>query len=68
METCNVVRGNGGWAISHNEGKPEGNYPTKEGALEVAYLAASNDIRKGAGIAITVEPPRSGETAIGAKS
>ena len=68
METYNIVRGNGGWAISHNEGKPKGNYPTKEVALEVVYLAASNDVKKGAGIAISVERPSSGETAIGAKS
>jgi hypothetical protein len=72
MESHNIVRGNGDWAISHNRshnrGKPEGSYPTKEGALEVVYLAASSDIKRGAGIAITVEPPSSGETAIGAKS
>jgi hypothetical protein len=40
----------------------------RRGALEVVYFAASNDIKKGVGIAITVEPPSSGETAIGAKS
>lgn len=68
METYNIVRANGGWAISHNRGQPEGSYPTKEGAFEVVYLAASNDIKKGVGIAITVEPRVPGETAIGAKA
>jgi hypothetical protein len=66
METCNIVRANGGWAISHNEGRAKGSYPTKEGAFEVVYLAASNDIKKGAGIIITVEPPVQGKSAIGA--
>jgi hypothetical protein len=65
MESYNIVRANGGWAISHNKGKPEGSYPTKEGAFEVVCLAASNDIKKGVGITITVEPPTQGESAMG---
>jgi len=65
METYNIMRANGGWAISHNKSGAEGSYPTREGAFEVACLAASNDIKKGVGVTITVEPPAPGEAAIG---
>ena len=55
------------WAIAQNYGEPEGSYATREGALEAVYLAASNDIKKGLGISIVIDPPRSGEAAIGGK-
>jgi hypothetical protein len=29
-----------------------------EGAAEAVYLAASNDIKKGRGVTITIQPPR----------
>jgi hypothetical protein len=54
-------------AISQNKGKPDGSYATREGALEAAYMAASNDIKRGLGVSITVEPPRPGEPAMGQK-
>ncbi len=50
MQTYNIVRAPDGWAISQNNGKPEGAYITKEGAFEAVYLAASNDIKKGLGV------------------
>ncbi len=65
MQTYNIVRNAGGWAISQNKGAPEGTYATKEGAFEAVYLAASNDIKKGLGVAITIEPPRAGESVTG---
>jgi hypothetical protein len=67
METYNIIRANGGWGISQNKGKAEGSYPTREGAFEAVCLAASNDIKKGAGITITIDPPVEGESAIGGK-
>jgi hypothetical protein len=67
METYNIVRATDGWAISQNKGTPEGSYATREGALEAAYLAASNDIKRGFGVSITVDAPRPGETALGVR-
>jgi hypothetical protein len=37
METYSIIFANGGWAIRQNEGQPEGNYASREAALEVAY-------------------------------
>ena len=68
METYTIMRANGGWAISQNKGKPEGSFPTREGAFEAVYLAASNDIKKGVGIAITIDPPAQNESAIGGRT
>ncbi len=65
MQTYNIVRAPDGWAISQNNGKPEGSYITKEGAFEAAYFAASNDIKKGLGVSITIEPPRANESVMG---
>ena len=67
MERYHIEPGNGGWAISQNEGRPEGNYATREGALEAVYLAASNDIKKGLGVSIVIDPPQPGEAAIGGR-
>jgi hypothetical protein len=36
---------------------PDGDYATREGALEAIYLAASNDIKKGHGVTIRIDPP-----------
>lgn len=65
VETYNIIHANGAWGIVHNRGKPDGDYPTREGALEAVYLAASNDIKKGRAITITVDPPAPGEAAVG---
>jgi hypothetical protein len=65
MEKYHIKHGNDGWAVSQNEGSPKGAYATREGALEAVYLAASNDIKKGLGISIVVDPPAAGEAAIG---
>lgn len=66
METYKVIRGSDGWTIAHNS-KPEGNYATKEAAFEAATGAASNAIKSGEGITITVAPRAPGESAIGGK-
>jgi hypothetical protein len=66
METYKIIRGGDGWTIAHNS-KREGSYETKEAAFEAAFGAASNAIKDGEGITITVEPRAPGETAIGGK-
>jgi len=68
VETYNIVHGSEGWAVSHNSAAAEGSYATREGALEAAYLAASNDIKRGAAITIVVDPPAPGESALGGTS
>jgi hypothetical protein len=65
METYNVVRSEGGCGIWQNKNKPEGSHATREGAFEAVHLAASNDIKKGRGVSITIEPPRVDEPAMG---
>jgi len=65
METYNIARREGGWGISQNKNIPEGSYATREGAVEAVYLAASNDIKKGHGVSIAIEPPRADEPAMG---
>jgi hypothetical protein len=42
-----VNGGAGHWTISEDDTPPAGDYPTREGALEAVYLAASNDIKSG---------------------
>jgi hypothetical protein len=65
VQTYNIVRSAGGWAISQNKEAPVGTYATKESAFEAVYLAASNDIKKGHGVSITIAPPREGESVTG---
>jgi hypothetical protein len=65
-ETYNIVRRGNNWAVNH-DGALEGDYATNEAAFESAAAAASNAIKDGVGIAITVEPRAPGETAIGGK-
>jgi hypothetical protein len=65
-ETYRIVRSGNSWAVNH-DGALEGDYATKEAAFESAAAAASNAIKDGVGIAITVEPRAPGETAIGGK-
>lgn len=65
-ETYRIVRSGNGWAVDH-DGRLEGDYATKEAAFESAAAAASNAIKDGMGIAITVDPRGPGETALGGK-
>jgi Uncharacterized protein conserved in bacteria (DUF2188) len=52
--TYKVVRGYGGWSMTH-DGSTAGIYATKEAAFEAAVLAASNALKQGRGITISVE-------------
>jgi hypothetical protein len=52
-----VVGNTGHWAVAEDGAEPAGDYATREGALEVIYLAASNDIKSGHGVTIRIEPP-----------
>jgi hypothetical protein len=63
--TYNIVERGRGWGISH-DGAVNGEYLTKEAALEAAVAAASNAIKDGYAITITVEGSRKNEPALGA--
>jgi hypothetical protein len=63
--TYNIVKRGRGWGISH-DGAISGEYLTKEAALEAAVAAASNAIKRGYGITITVEGSEKKEPALGA--
>ena len=60
----NIVRKGKSWTINH-DGVLEGDYETKEAAFESATSAASNSLKLGYGVAITVEPRASDEAALG---
>ncbi|WP_084244449.1 hypothetical protein [Rhodoplanes sp. Z2-YC6860] len=59
-----IIRQGQNWAVNH-DGVLEGDYATKEAAFESAAIAASNAIKLGYGVAITVEPREAGEGALG---
>jgi len=59
-----IVRRKDGWGIAH-EGTVTGDYLTKEAAFEAAVLPASNAIKEGHGVVITVEGSRESEAALG---
>jgi hypothetical protein len=62
--TYDVVPNRGGWGIAH-DGKVHGRYATKEAAFEAAVGPASNAIRDGLAVRITVEGSAAGESALG---
>ena len=66
-ETYQIIRNGNSWAINH-DGHVEGDYATKEAAFESAATAASNAIKDGVGVVITVEPRVPGESSLGGKS
>ncbi len=66
IETYEIVRKGGSWTIDH-DGQLEGEYATKEAAFESAVAAASNAIKNGVGVTISVVPRAAGESAIGTK-
>jgi hypothetical protein len=61
-----IVRKADGWAVEH-DGERQGDYATKEAAFEAAAGAASNAIKMGLGVTITVPRQVAGETAIGGR-
>jgi hypothetical protein len=60
----NIVRNGDGWSVSH-DGRLEGDYATKEAAFEAAAAAASNAIKSGLGVQISIPAPVMGEPALG---
>jgi len=52
------------WTVDH-DGDVGGEYATKEAAFEAAAAAASNAIKDGLGVTITVPAPAPGESALG---
>jgi len=59
-----VVPNNGGWGVLH-DGEVSGDYITKEAAFEAAVGPASNAIKKGQAVTITVEGSGRGEPLLG---
>ena len=66
-KTYRVVGNTGRWAVAEDDAEPAGTYATREGALEAIYLAASNDIKKGLGVTIRIDPPAPDEPATGGR-
>ena len=64
MDRYDIVRAGQGWAILHNDAA-EGEYATKEAAFEAVYAAASNAIKEGSGVTISVAAREAGEPALG---
>jgi len=54
------------WTVDH-DGDVGGEYASKEAAFEAIVAAASNSIRDGAGVTITVPAPAPGESVLGTK-
>ena len=59
-----VVPNQGGWGIDH-DGKVMGSYATKEAAFEAAFGPASNALKQGLAVQITVEASAKGEPNLG---
>jgi hypothetical protein len=59
-----IVPHNGGWGVLH-EGTVSGDYVTKEAAFESVVGPASNAIKIGQTVTITVEGSESGEPSLG---
>jgi hypothetical protein len=59
-----ITRSAKSWVIER-DGKAEGDYATKEAAFEAAAAAASNAIKDGLGVRISVPERAPGESALG---
>jgi hypothetical protein len=59
-----IVAHSGGWSIMH-DGEFSGDYLTKEAAFEAVLGPASNAIKTGQAVTITVPASESGEPALG---
>ena len=59
-----IKRSGSSWTIDH-DGDVGGEYASKEAAFEAAAAAASNSIKEGLGIVISVPAPAPGESALG---
>ena len=63
-ENYAIIRSGDKWTIDH-DGTREGEYQTKEAAFEAVFAAASNAIKDGCGVRISVPQRASGEAAVG---
>jgi hypothetical protein len=63
-ETYAIIRKGKSWTIDH-DGTHEGDYETKEAAFEAIYAAASNAIKDGVGVKISIPQRVVGEAAMG---
>ena len=54
------------WTVDH-DGDVGGDYASKEAAFEAVAAAASNSIRDGLGVTITVPAPEPGESTLGTR-
>lgn len=61
-----IVRSQDGWGVAH-DGGISGPYATKEAAFEAAVGPASNAIKGGHAVTITVEGNKVGEPSLGAR-
>lgn len=52
-----IVPAEGGWSVDH-DGEKTGPYNTREAAFEAAIGPASNAIKEGAEVVITISPPQ----------
>jgi hypothetical protein len=66
LATYSVKRVKDGWGVEH-EGRMEGSYLSKESAFEAIAMAASNSIKNGHEILITVPGREGAEAALGVK-
>ena len=64
IETYKIVRTDTGWSVNH-DGRIEGDYVNKEAAFEAAVAAASNAIKDGVGVSLSVAERSAGETNLG---
>jgi len=64
VESYKIIRTSAGWSVDH-DGQIEGDYVNKEAAFEAAVTAASNAIRDGVGVTISVAERELGETNLG---
>lgn len=64
-QTSYAIKNKGSdWTVGC-DGDMGGTYATKEAAFEAAAAAASNEIKKGRGVLISVPAPARGQSALG---
>jgi hypothetical protein len=63
-ESYDIVETKNGWSVDH-DGTMEGAYETRQAAFSAAVGAASNAIKDGNGVRISVAAPSPGESALG---